>query len=41
MEVNGTEEFVVLVARRESHGLSVIACARDEKTVRDAIRKSA
>ncbi|HEX8641232.1 MAG TPA: hypothetical protein VF704_08745 [Allosphingosinicella sp.] len=41
MEVNGTEEFVVLVARRESHGLSVVACARDEKTVRDAIRKSA
>jgi len=41
IEVPGTEEFVLLVARREADGLAILAPVADPKLVDQAIRKSA
>jgi hypothetical protein len=39
--VDGTEEFVLLVARREGEGLAIVAPVADPRIVDQAVRKSA
>jgi hypothetical protein len=41
MTVDGGEEFVLLVARREPDGFAIVAPVRDQKLVQAALRKSA
>jgi hypothetical protein len=41
IEVAGEDEFVLLVARRDTEGFAIVASAADQKLVDQAIRKSA
>jgi hypothetical protein len=41
IEVSGTDEFVLLVARREANGFAVVAPVQDQALVQRALRKTA